>query len=603
LPQIKELEKQYLDTDILVIGSGVTGCFAAIQAAERGLNVVMISKSLAGKGGCSRIATNLAGGPPHIFLSLEERQRLAKARKEVKSEPDKSSTDKQKALLSNYCAYFGHWLNDQDFALDAGAWVNRHFYNWFEEHGLYMRRMPDGSLITSKGQSQKQTWAPRQGQTGPQLMDLLRHEVFARDNIRVIEECMVTRLLTDNGAVTGGIGLGMRDSKLYVISAKATLLCTGQAARITTRTTATREVFGEGYVAAFDAGAELEDLELWYIHVVDNKDPITLNQHCYPNPNPNTDKTPHIFNSYGEFYFTPDQFTQGTTAMYHLQYKRTIQQIMQGKAKWDGGYYSSYQHMAGEFDREYQAARRVFDHLGHMNVGEDMIENAMNFEANFVGGIRVDKKTMQTRIPGLYAPGGAGGHSSFVHCCYCAQVSVTNAEGRAKEVRIPEHIPAQVTGEEFRLLGLLRAGAKDSYHPGIVMTKVRQIMTEALFPWKNARKLHKNLEELKKMQEVILPQMALASLSLNYNQGWIDAIDVDAMLKFSELLLLSSLERTESRGPYFRDDYPYTDNENWLAHNVLGKVDGRPKFRRVPVDMKYVRPKEEGRADYFKVVY
>ncbi len=603
MPEIKELEKQYLEADILVVGGGVTGCFAALQAAERGLKAVLISKSLVGKGGCSRSATNLAGGPPQAYMSPEAREELGKVRKEVRDEPRRELPEKQKALLSMFCAYLGHYLLDQDYALDASAWTREYFYNWFEEHGLYIRRMADGSLISSTGPvHQKQVWAPRQGQTGPQLMDLLRHEVFAHDNIRVVEECRATGLLTQGGEVTGGVGLGMRDGKLYVISAGATFLCTGQAARVTTRTTATREVFGEGYVMALDAGAELKDLELWFIHVVDNKDPITFNQHCYPNPNPNTDKTPHMFNSYGEFFFTPDQFTQGTTAMYHLQYKRSVQQIMQGKAKWDGEYYSSYRHMVGEFDGEYQGARRALDHLGFMNVGEEMIENAMNFEANFIGGIRVDEKTQQTRVPGLYAPGGAGGHSSFVWCCYCAHVATGHAEKRVRDMGMPQPAAEQVREVETRLLGSLRAGPEGGYHPGVVMTKIRRVMTEALFPWKNEEKLQTGLEELRRVEEEMLPQMGLESTGLNYNQGWLDAIDVPDMLEFCGLLLLASLERKESRGPFFRDDYPYTDNENWLAHNVVAKVDGKPEFRRVPAELKYVRP-EGGRVDYFKAIY
>ncbi len=63
------------------------------------------------------------------------------------------------------------------------------------------------------------------------------------------------------------------------------------------------------------------------------------------------------------------------------------------------------------------------------------------------------------------------------------------------------------------------------------------------------------------------------------------------------------MERKESRMAFFRDDYPYTDNENWLVLNMMKKgPDGKPVFHKEPVNLKYFRPKE-ARADYFKVVY
>ena len=100
----------------------------------------------------------------------------------------------------------------------------------------------------------------------------------------------------------------------------------------------------------------------------------------------------------------------------------------------------------------------------------------------------------------------------------------------------------------------------------------------------------------------MVPEMALESASLNYNIGWLSAINLDYMLEIAELKILASLERKESRGPFFREDYPYTDNENWCVYNIVKLVDGAPEFRQEPVDLKYIRP-AEAKADYFKVIY
>ena len=71
---------------------------------------------------------------------------------------------------------------------------------------------------------------------------------------------------------------------------------------------------------------------------------------------------------------------------------------------------------------------------------------------------------------------------------------------------------------------------------------------------------------------------------------WTSAIEVPNMLLASELMLMGGIERKESRGAFFRADYPETDNENWLKNLIYKQVDGQPVLDTVPVDLKYCRP-------------
>ncbi len=601
---LKSLEKEYLETDVLIIGGGIAGCYAAVCAAEKGLNAILISKSLVGKSGCSRHATNIAGGPPHMYLSIEERRKLASMGIKEKNKDQKNEmTPEQKEYLDRTAAYYGHYLVDQDYLLEGNKWAQENFFSYLENRGLYFRRMEDGRVLSNKGPTHtKVTWAPRQGQTGPQLMDLLRHEVLG-SKVKVIEECMATSLLTGNGEVTGAIALNIRNGILCVVSAKSTLLATGHSANTATRTTATREMYGDGWWMAYNAGAELSNIEMHYIHCVDTKDPITINQHCYPNPNPNTDKSPHIVDSEGEFIFTPDMFKQGQTVMYHLQVKRVIQKIYEGKAKPDGGYYSSYRHMIDEANPEYLRAKRVFDKLGY-NIAVEPIENALCWEM-CEGGVKCDMKTMQSSIPGLYVPGSAGAHglSAFQRCMYDATLAVEDALKRSQKIKMPNPDGNQVVSEEARVLGYLKTEPKDGYRPSIIQTKVRKIIYDTLVPIKREKQMKESLEVLKKIREEMMTKMCLESASLKHNIGWINAIDVETMIGFSELQILASLERKESRGPFFREDYPYVDNDNWIVSNIVKRVNGVPKFYQEPVELKYVRPGEKGKVDYFKVAY
>jgi succinate dehydrogenase/fumarate reductase flavoprotein subunit len=84
--------------------------------------------------------------------------------------------------------------------------------------------------------------------------------------------------------------------------------------------------------------------------------------------------------------------------------------------------------------------------------------------------------------------------------------------------------------------------------------------------------------------------MRLQNHTRTANYEWLDAIDVANMLDACELIVHSSLERKESRGPFLRSDYPLTDNENWLAANVLKKTENGFRFERRPYDTPFFRP-------------
>ena len=214
-------------------------------------------------------------------------------------------------------------------------------------------------------------------------------------------------------------------------------------------------------------------------------------------------------------------------------------------------------------------------------------------------------KTMQSNLPGLYAPGSTGGHGigSFARCMYDATLAVNHAQKRCQEIRIPNINADQVASEEVRLLSFLRTEPRDGYRPAVIQTRIRRIISDTLIPIKNEKKMIRGLEELKKIREEMIPRISLESSSLNYNVGWINAIDLATMIDICELQIMASLERKESRGPFFREDYPYVDNENWCVNNIMKLVDGIPKFRQEPVNLKYVRPDEVGKVDYFKVAY
>ena len=120
---------------------------------------------------------------------------------------------------------------------------------------------------------------------------------------------------------------------------------------------------------------------------------------------------------------------------------------------------------------------------------------------------------------------------------------------------------------------------------------------------KNKNSLEKAFKELKHIEESNLPQMRVQTDTLNFNYDWVDALDVTDMLVALKIQLQFSLYRKESRGAFYREDYPNTDNENWLKH-VVGKKneDGSLCIETEPVSLPYVQPKEKF-ASFFDVDY
>ena len=118
---------------------------------------------------------------------------------------------------------------------------------------------------------------------------------------------------------------------------------------------------------------------------------------------------------------------------------------------------------------------------------------------------------------------------------------------------------------------------------------LRRIMWEKAGVEKNASDLRSALDDIERLR-LDLPGMKIRNAGKSANYEWLDAIDVTNMIDVCELVIHSSLERKESRGPFIRQDFPFTDNDNWLAANVLKKSDNGLRFEQRPYDLPLFAP-------------
>jgi succinate dehydrogenase/fumarate reductase flavoprotein subunit len=481
-PERKERVVDVLETDVLVIGGGAAGTNAALKAADRGAKVTMVVKGLLGKSGCSIFAAFT----PYFQKTDPEIRR-----------------NRRRFMIR----YYNHYLADQDYCGRMEDYMCEEFYPDLERLGVYWRRTPDGQLEMVQARTRSLV-AHKQGATGPILLEKRRREIQRR-GIPVHEECAITSLLTDGERVVGATVLDYRAGRFYAIHAKNTILATGHSDYLATRATGTREQSADGIAMAVRAGAELANLEIQWWHVSDVLEPKSwMRYHLYPNPLMGTLETSRLYNSEGEMFYEQKTHSPGAAAPYTEQLRRLCLQVQAGKARWDGGYTSGYDHIPGDIIRTYQHQAKVWGKLG-LDVATDRIECGITMHMRH-GGLNVDTLRMQTSLPGLFAAGGVGCHylGGFGPSSYDGKVAGETAAEEA--LRAPlERLPQEaLAAEEARVMGFLRAG--EGPRPMQAKLAIRKVMWDLGYI-KSEAKMQAALAALHEIRERTVPRMRLQS--------------------------------------------------------------------------------------------
>jgi succinate dehydrogenase/fumarate reductase flavoprotein subunit len=565
---------EVLETDVLVIGGGAAGANAALKAADRGAKVTLVVKGLLGKSGCSIFAAFT----PYF---------------------QKTNEDLRSKRWRFMIRYYNHYLADQEYCARLEDYMCEEFYPDLERIGVYWRRKAEGGLEMIEARTRSLV-AHKQGATGPIMMDKRRREVLRR-GIPVYEECAVTSLITDGGRVVGATVLDYRHGKYFVIRAGSTIIATGQSDYLAARSTATREQSADGIAMALRSGAELANLEIQWWHVSDVLEPKSwMRYHIYPNPLMGTLETSRLYNSRGDMFYEQKTHSPGAAAPYTEQLRRLAREVIAGRARFDGGYHSGYDHIPAETTNTYQHQAKIWKKLG-LDVGKDRLECGITWHMR-QGGINVNTERMETSVPGLYAAGAVGSH-------YLGGVGPASFDGKVAGVAAAEAalsgskkaLPGEaLVAEEKRVFGFLQSGA-DGPRPIEAKLRVRQIMWELGYI-KNERNMQAALGALQEVRETMIPRLRLQSTSLNWNTGWMDALDAGCMVDACEAMVRSGLNRKESRGPFYREDYPYIDNENWLCRNIVTRVDGEWQSRQQAIPTPYLKP-EKSREPFFDADY
>lgn len=564
------IETEHLTVDVLVVGAGVAGITAAIEAQEQGVEVLLVTKGVFGRDGA---ATWTAGYGFQVGLNPPD-------------SPEIHFADTIRV---------GRFMNDQKLVHRLILEIPRQHRNldewgvrYLKENGRYlMMRLPGESYPRVPRLSIPGEWA------GQEYRRSLTRQVRKR-GIRTIEDLFIFDLISTRDGVAGAVALDLRRGSFLVIQAKETILATGGHMG-SYRTTTIPQASGDGTAAAFRAGITLTDMEFadFYAYTA-IWPPVTVGE-IWPSVF-RYELNGKLLNSLGEDL---KEKYRGPERVPPLAIER---EIKAGRGSPHGGAYLSIRHNSPE------EIERVLGRMGHpkwlkrlkamgFDVTKQDIEVAPAGIVSF-GGCKVDENCASD-MPGLYAAGEAGASpegaytnagNSLPLCMAMGAIAGREAGTRAKKNN--QHIPLDGKVQELCRQALEPLLREKGIRPIQLRRKIQEILAEyGSLIGRTEERLTEGLEKIRKIKKSQLGEMCVAVKGGTFNLEWRDALEVRNIADVTELILIGAKERKESRGLHHRQDFPRED-KRWLKHVVLKKDGEEIRITTEAVTFPYLSPPE-----------
>jgi len=536
--------------DLLIIGGGGSGVLAAVEASRhRDLRIILASKGPVGKSGLTPTAnggTAFHDSPEHTFREMVQA---------------------------------GDFLNDQRL-----VWL--------------LAQKAGGAIETLQGFGIRTTpIRPTSRCVLPDdLLPTCRRKVIRTPNVELMEDVLITRLLSLGEGISGATGMDLRTGDFFVIQAKAIIIATGglvgELYPITSNNPfgISTDSSGTGHAMAYLAGAELLDLEM--IQFV----PLPGNRRCrnlryFPEfwDGPYTNRKGEVIESQIDSY-------QGKSYN-HLFVQKLCREMERG----NGPIYVDRRgiprtHSALKV-KSWERRRKFI-----RNLGIDPFENKVSIliGSHFcMGGIRVNDR-LETSIPGLFAAGEVMGgvHGglrlpgySFTQMIVFGFEAGKHAAQYALGLERSQKLPDWAIEEEKKRLYDYLHQKDGRLTLGALKGELQQIMENHVFVFRERTGLEKAKSEICELRERA-SRLAVSGFK-RFNLEWARAIEFSLMLEMAEIITESALMREESRGFHFRRDFPKRNDKDWLKHTVIRRdSDGRPVTGTIPVELLRLRPED-----------
>jgi succinate dehydrogenase / fumarate reductase, flavoprotein subunit len=547
--------------DVVVIGAGGAGLRAAIAAAEHGARTALICKSLLGKAHTVMAEGGVAAALGNVAADDNWRVHF------------------QDTMFGG--KYLNNWHMAELHAQEAPDRVRE-----LERWGGVFDRTPDKRMSQRAfgGHTYKRL-VHIGDRTGLELIRTLQDKAV-HAGIDVYMECTITRLLKDGDRVCGAFGYRRATGEFLTFGARALVLATGGAGKCWKITSNSWECTGDGHALAYDAGAELIDMEFVQFHPTGMVWPpgvigLLVTEAV-------RGEGGILRNSTGERFmerYDPKRLELSTR---DVVARAIFTEVKDGRGTPHGGVFLDVSHLpADTVRRKLPSMYDQFMELAGVDITREPMEVGPTCHY-FMGGVRVHAETGQSSVPGLFATGecsggmnGAnrlGGNSLSDLLVFGKRAGEGAARG-AESAAQPSLPQAEIADAAAEMIGYLdRSPGEDPYRLHAELQETMQMDAGIFRDEMGLRAAVERIDELRRRAA----NTRSATTGRAYNPGWHLCRDLRNMLVVSRAVANAALMREESRGAHSRLDHPsyadYWSNHNLIVHKVGDdiRVQARP---------------------------
>ncbi len=532
----------HIETDVLVIGAGGAGMYAALAAAEAGAErIVLADRNMVGRGGATvmaqmTVAAALGEAEPdsvddHLEDTLEAGRELC-----------------DPALAALLCEEGPTRIREMD------SWR----VGWAREGGHIAQ-------VTAPGHKRRRCCYVDILNTGPAVAATLRRRIARVDAIRRVSGLVVTDPVLVDGRLTGAAGFDIESGRAVTVAARATVIATGGLTGLYARSSASANMAGEGHAFALAAGAALIDMEFVQFFPIGHlfprlvgMDPIMWDPFRYKLGG-------RLLNGAMEEFLPRYGGTDAGryTATRDLATHAIWHEVRAGRGSPHGGAWLSFTHVGEAALRD--AFGPVIDRLEANGIDLTRAPVEVAPIAHYhMGGIAVDA-TLATRVPGLYAAGeavgGANGANRLSGNAITEALVFGHAAGRnaaAEAAHTPDAWAPRAARPALDTL-TERKGARGEGPSALALSRdLRGLMWEQVGPLRDGAGLGRTVEAIRRMRSEALPGLAVPACGA-YDTGLADWYTLRAGLEVAEAIAATAARRRESRGAHQREDFPESD--------------------------------------------
>ena len=583
-----------LDHDVLVIGAGGAGLRAAIEASVNGVKVGLVCKSLLGKA-----HTVMAeGGMAAALANVDDRDSW---------KVHFADTMRGGQYLNNWRMAELHAKESPDRVRELEAW------------GAVFDRTKDGRILQRNFGGHRYPRLAHVGdRTGLEMIRTLQ-DYGVHQGMDVYMEYTVVSLFTDDGRISGALAYDRERGRFTMFRCKAVVIATGGLGRAFRITSNSWEYTGDGYAMAYEVGAALQDMEFIQFHPTGMVWPpsvkgilVTEGVRGEGGVLLNKDGRRFMFDDIPDNYKNQTakdeeegwRYTQGDKTANRPPELLTrdhvarciMREVKAGRGSPHGGVFldiawikKKLPNAADVIKRKLPSMYHQFKQLADLDITTTPMEVGPTTHYT-MGGIRVDGDSQMSNVPGLFAAGEAAaglhganrlGGNSLSDLVVFGKRAGEYAAQYAKKNAVPKLDEGAVKQASALALAPFERGASGE-NPYAVQSDLQDMMQELVGIVRQESEMRQALEKLKGLKA--RADRAGVPGNREYNAGWHTAIDLHPLLTVSEAIARAAIERKESRGAQFREDFPKKDDAYGAFNLVIRKgADGAMQLERVPI--------------------